>query len=67
MAKTTMWIARDVNDNSLYLYTHRPTKDEKGGIFNMISGEMHKLPSRFFPDVSWENSPQEVKVNPISE
>lgn len=60
MAKTRMWIARDINDNSLYLYTHRPTRDENAGMFNMTSGEMIKLPSRLYPDVNWNNSPQEL-------
>lgn len=55
-------VARDKNNN-LYLYEGLPTRDEKTEQFypdKDYECQFLKLDSNLFPDVKWEDEPQEV-------
>lgn len=54
-----MWIARDLN-NALYLYTRKPIRDRSSGVFS--EDEFCAINREFFPEVTWENSPQKITV-----
>ena len=55
-----LWIARD-KDGLLYLYDHTPEK--RGEYFQTYAGyEDMPLDERMFPEVTFENSPQEVEL-----
>ena len=65
-----LWIARDLAD-SLWLFDYKPqkdkdiifeVKDEKGNMLNIM-----RLPYNIFPEVTFENSPQKVKIELIKE
>lgn len=53
-----LWIARD-NNNGLYLYFDKPKCVD--GYFYSHNGEM-PIPHQLFPEVTFENSPQKVKI-----
>jgi hypothetical protein len=61
-----LWIARD-KDEPLYLYGEKPKLSESSdGIwvcsqYNMPA-EVMSLPIGMFPEVTFENSPQEVEI-----
>ena len=57
-----VWIARD-KDNSLWLYTDKPSKNGDEFSANAIDG-FYKIDDDFYPEVTWDNSPQEL-VTPI--
>ena len=57
-----MWIARDRN-GELYIYTDKPTKNDKYGYFyDEDDGNFDHIWDGFFPEVTWENSPKELVV-----
>lgn len=62
-----LWIARD-KDGSLYLYNYEPRKNKISERFTCIIkpngkwSEEYKLNSYLFPEVTFENSPQEVEL-----
>ena len=61
-----LWIARDI-DGNLYLYDKKPKLSEEiGGIWVCSQyDELVKvtvLPSEYFPEVTFENSPQMVEL-----
>ncbi len=69
---TTWWIARD-EGGALYLYSskpHRHNRHKSAKVFisnyergcDPIEDEMIKVPRKLFPEVTWENSPQEVEI-----
>ncbi len=62
------YIARD-DDNALYLYTNKPYLDKT---INKISikryfmwdnGKCYELDNELFPEITVENSPQEIEIN----
>lgn len=58
-----LWIARDGGENSdfLGLYSSKPTLDE----YNDWDSDYERpigLPSDMFPEITFKNSPQEVKL-----
>jgi hypothetical protein len=58
-----LWIARDGGEDSdfLGLYSSKPTLDE----YNDWDSDYERpigLPSDMFPEVTFENSPQEVEL-----
>lgn len=57
-----MWLARD-RDNALYLFDVKPFLEK--GKFWPIESEFHylSLPSRQFPEVTFENSPIECNLS----
>ena len=67
-----MWIAKDNFDNSVWIYNHKPTKEEKTGMFQ-ISNDYHsaiellctdkELYALFgIKDLTFENSPIEIEI-----
>jgi hypothetical protein len=58
--KPTLWVARDLVSNELYLYTEKPKRVKSLGVFTMggKGGSVLQLPSGFVKEVTWENSPQ---------
>jgi hypothetical protein len=61
------WIARD-KDGCLYLYNYKPCKNETLGRFTCCikpDGEWsdeYELNSHLFPEVTFENSPQQIEL-----
>ena len=53
-----LWIARDKNDD-LFLYDVEPTANSFGCWES--SGNYYEIGWRLFPEVTFENSPQEVE------
>lgn len=58
-----MWIARDRN-GELYAYSVKPVKDKIDGIFTQVRKGSIELDFNEFKDVTWENSPREIKCCP---
>ena len=58
-----LWIARDKN-GSLYLYDKKPLKYDDWGFFESLSsnGYQFQIHSKYFQEVTFENSPQKVKM-----
>lgn len=54
-----MWIARDLN-NQLFVFTEKPIKNEYDLVFD--GGECLELNDSEYPEVTWENSPIEIKT-----
>lgn len=54
-----MWIARD-NNEQLFAYVERPVRNEYDLVFD--GGDCLELNSSEFPEVTWENSPIEIKT-----
>ena len=58
------WIARDA-DNELFIYDEKPIRGERKficGQRNGRFGEYMEISSELFPEVTFENSPQEVEI-----
>ena len=58
-----LWIARDKNDD-LFLYDVEPTANSIGCWES--SGNYYEIGWRLFPEVTFENSPQEVELKLIN-
>lgn len=58
-----MWIARDRN-GELYAYSVKPVKDKFDGVFTQVRKGSIELDFNEFKDVTWENSPREIKCCP---
>ena len=61
-----LWIARD-KDALLYLYEQKPQLTRWGNWMNANSMYFAKLPMSAFPEVTFENSPQEIEIKFVSE
>lgn len=66
-----LWIARQ-RDNSLYLFTHQPTLFCGRWCRNGVNQHYtilwkDKVEKDLFPEVTFENSPQEVELKLIKE
>lgn len=59
-----LWIARDSN-NSLFLHDEKPELEKLYGYW--YSDNSYQLDRDEFPEVTFENSPQEVELNSIKE
>ena len=67
-----LWIARD-KDETLFAYENKPLRRENEGIFGCVHlegewdwVELDTLPfSEMFPEVTYENSPQQVELKLI--
>ena len=58
-----MWICRDKKDKALALYRSKPIKN--GSFFNEYDEEGDKriwIDRKYFPEVTFENSPMEVEL-----
>ena len=62
-----LWVARD-KDGGLFLYNYEPSKNEILGRFTCSTkpngewSEEYELNSNLLPEVTFENSPQEVEL-----
>lgn len=56
-----LWIARDKN-NSLGLYTVEPTLYDNKYYDGTYGSQMIDLDENLFPEVTFENSPQQVEL-----
>ena len=61
-----LWIARD-KDKSLYLYKQKPQLSYRGTWANKNDTCFVKLPMTDFPEVTFENSPQQVELKLVKE
>lgn len=61
-----LWIARD-KDNSLYFYKEKPQLTYRGNWINKNDTCFIKLPRTEFPEVTFENSPQQVEIKLVNE
>lgn len=59
-----LWIARD-KDGELYIYPDKPYI--AGGVFCNDSETFFKISGDAFPQVTWENSPQRVRIEIMEE
>jgi hypothetical protein len=58
-----LWIARDRDDDRIYLYEDNPACDEECGMFYECDNDfIIELPKESFPEVTFENSPQKIKI-----
>lgn len=62
-----MWLARD-EDRTLYLYSSKPIKREDMNFWDLDEEDgdgyvVNQIDSRLFPEVTYENSPQEIKIS----
>lgn len=61
-----MWLARD-EDRTLYLYSSKPIKREDTNWWDLDEedgdGYVNQIDSRLFSEVTYENSPQEIKIS----
>lgn len=60
-----LWIARDKDTNELWIYTHKPILDIDmfKMDFSLENSSSIELPTEWFPEVTFENSPQEIELN----
>ena len=58
-----LWIARDKN-GYLKGYNEIPQKKEEYGFFFMKM--WYDLDNRLFPEVTWQNSPQQVELKLVT-
>lgn len=56
-----LWIARD-NDGELFLYQNKPTKGDYRFVCGYAYDDYIELDRDKFPEVTFENSPQKVKI-----
>lgn len=62
-----LWIARE-NDNSLYLFSKKPIFEKGCWVEHSDYGYCFtELPCDIFPDITFENSPQQVELKLINE
>lgn len=61
-----MWIAR-LSINLLYVYGEKPEKQttKAGHSVFTLKGAIFELPEEWFPEVTFENSPQQVEIKLI--
>lgn len=57
-----LWIARDSNDG-LYLHFAKP----KGDDYWFVSEKFIRIDSFLFPEVTFENSPQQVEIKLVKD
>lgn len=56
----SVWVARD-DDGSLWIYTHKPVKS--CGMFSCsTTGDMFPIDDSVYPEITFENSPVQVKL-----
>lgn len=59
-----LWIARDEDDGMLFLHELEPIRDDPWGFF-MSNGKTWDIDKALFPEVTWQNSPQQVELKLI--
>lgn len=61
-----LWIARSL-DNSILLCTEKMSFDKQFKEWGSYYGSFLRLPEEYFPEVTFENSPQQVELKLIKE
>lgn len=61
-SKIEYYIARD-KDGTLILFKDEPF--ENNGEWELNTSDVIRLPNKYFPEVSYENSPQKVEIKLI--
>ncbi len=61
-----LWIARDF-DGILNLFVDRPLLDSNDGVYDVDDYNYLNIDKDLFPEVTYENSPQKVKIEIIKE
>ena len=56
-----LWIARD-KDNTLIIFQSKPLLDNKCNWYEILNEDFMLIPEYLFPEVTFENSPQEVEL-----
>ena len=59
-----LWIARDGSDCSLWCYDKKPLRFQNNFLYECGS-IWFQLPTNLFPEVTFENSPQQVEIKLI--
>lgn len=59
-----LWVARDLN-GLIYLHLKEPTLEEHTSEY--MSQFFIELPTKSFPEVTYDNSPQMVELNLVNE
>ena len=66
-----LWIARDKGTNELWCYTDKPVLNTDSGMysadFSLERTTSCEIPSELFPEVTFENSPQKVRLELVKE
>lgn len=52
------WITRD-KDGSLRLWKYKPERGEDRFMHGFMAGDLY---SYLYPEITWENSPQEIEL-----
>lgn len=64
-SKIKLWIARDKNGELFFYVGEKPFR--RGDIFIVKDSGYFNLYIELFPEVTWENSPQQVELKLIKE
>jgi hypothetical protein len=60
-----LWIARSL-DNSILLCNEKMSFDKQFKEWGSYYGSFLRLPEEYFPEVTFENSPQQVEIKLIN-
>ena len=66
-----LWIARDKDSNQLFAYKSKPVRDNRLNRFR--SDEINPFDDpimlyyELFPELTWENSPQQIELKLVKE
>ena len=61
-----LWVARSL-DNSILLCTEKMSFDKQFKEWGRYYGSFLRLPKEYFPEVTFENSPQQVELKLVKE
>ena len=56
-----LWIARDF-DGFLNLYINKPKLDSNDNVYYVMEDDYLNIDKELFPEVTFENSPQQVEI-----
>lgn len=66
-----LWIARDKGTNELWCYTDKPVLNADSGMYSADFSLEHtisyELYIEWFPEITFENSPQKVRLEIVKE
>ena len=55
------WIAREI-EGCLFAFTHKPRYNKENPMWEYKKGNTFYLDETLFPEVTFENSPQQVEI-----
>lgn len=61
--KAIFWAVRNKHSKALYLFQEKPTWNEEKGYWEETGNWRSGLPYKLFPQVTFENSPQQVELS----